>query len=101
MDDIRIGSGISNSSNILDSKGNQPKKLNNQSNSFEDLLNDAMGKIDEIQKDAEQAVRELARGGDVTQAIISLEKADMSFQMMVEIRNRLLNAYEEIMRMQV
>ncbi|MBF0474065.1 MAG: flagellar hook-basal body complex protein FliE [Nitrospirae bacterium] len=30
-----------------------------------------------------------------------MEKADMSFQLMVEVRNKLLNAYEEVMRMQV
>lgn len=98
MDDIKIGPNL----NVTNPKGELKKtqKDPNES-SFDKLLSDAMGKINEVQKDAELAVKELARGGDVTQAIISLEKADMSFQMMVEIRNRLLNAYEEIMRMQV
>lgn len=70
-------------------------------NGFDKLMQEAIGKVSQMQNDAEKAVKELASGGDVTQAIISMEKADMSFQTMVEVRNRLLTAYEEIMRMQV
>jgi len=96
MDDIRVGS-----KGPLAPLPEREKTKANLSGGFEELLKDAMGKIQEIQKDTETAVKELAQGGDVTQAIIALEKADMSFQLMVEIRNRLLNAYDEIMRMQV
>jgi flagellar hook-basal body complex protein FliE len=70
-------------------------------NGFDEIMKEAIGKISQIQNDAEKAVKELSSGGDVTQAVISMEKADMSFQLMVEIRNKLLSAYEEIMRMQV
>lgn len=96
MNDIKIGSNLNVSASLKESK----KPASNGEN-FDKFLSDAMNKISEVQKDAELAVKELAHGGDVTQAIIDLEKVDMSFQMMVEIRNRLLNAYEEIMRMQV
>lgn len=96
MNDIKIGSNLNVSASLKESK----KPASNGEN-FDKFLSDAMNKISEVQKDAELAVKELAQGGDVTQAIIDLEKVDMSFQMMVEIRNRLLNAYEEIMRMQV
>ena len=68
---------------------------------FEDIMQEAIGKISQVQNDADTAVKELASGGDMTQAIIEMEKADMSFNMMVEVRNKLVNAYEEIMRMQV
>lgn len=68
---------------------------------FDEVMQDAIGKISQIQNDTDNAVKELASGGDVAQAIITMEKAEMSFQLMVEIRNRLLSAYEEIMRMQV
>lgn len=97
MNDIKIGSSSSPNLNI-----NQPNHQNKvDKGNFENFLNDAVEKLNEVQKNAEMAVKELAQGGDVTQAIISIEKADMSFQTMVEIRNRLLNAYEEVMRMQV
>lgn len=68
---------------------------------FDEAMKEAVDKISQVQSDAENAVKQLASGGDVTQAIISMEKADMSFQLMVEVRNRLLNAYDEVMRMQV
>ncbi len=70
-------------------------------NGFDSVINDAMGKVSEVQNDVEKAVKELAAGGDITSAIIAVEKADMTFQLMVEFRNKLLSAYEEIMRMQV
>lgn len=70
-------------------------------NGFEDIMQEAMGKLNQVQSDAEKAVKELASGGDPSQAIIAMEKADMNFQLMVEVRNKLISAYEEIMRMQV
>jgi flagellar hook-basal body complex protein FliE len=68
---------------------------------FEDMMQEAMGKLSQVQQNAESAVKELASGGNPTQAIIAMEKADMDFQMMVEVRNKLIAAYQEIMRMQV
>ncbi len=68
---------------------------------FDDLMQEAIGKISQVQNDAEKAVKELAAGGDPTEAIIAMEKADMNFQLMVEVRNKLISAYEEVMRMQV
>lgn len=68
---------------------------------FEDLMQEAMGKLSQIQTNAEDAVRELASGGDPSQAILAMEKADMDFQLMVEVRNKLISAYQQIMNMQV
>ncbi len=70
-------------------------------NSFESVIKEAVGKVSQMQNDVEKAIQELGAGGDITSAMIAAEKADMSFQLMVEVRNKLLNAYEEIMRMQV
>jgi len=68
---------------------------------FDDVMQEAIGKLSQVQSDAEQAVKELATGGDPSQAIIAMEKADMNFQLMVEVRNKLIAAYQEVMRMQV
>ncbi len=68
---------------------------------FDDLMQEAIDKISQVQTDADKAVKELTAGGDPTEAIIAMEKADMNFQMMVEVRNKLISAYEEVMRMQV
>jgi flagellar hook-basal body complex protein FliE len=69
--------------------------------SFDEVMQDAVGKIAQVQQNADAAVGELASNGDITQALIGMEKAEMSFQLMIEVRNRLLSAYEEISRMQV
>ncbi|NWF51682.1 MAG: flagellar hook-basal body complex protein FliE [Nitrospirae bacterium] len=78
-------------------------KLEKQCSSkgFDKFMREAINEISNIQEEAERAVKELASGGDVIQAVIAMEKADMSFQLMIEVRNKLLNAYDEIMRMQV
>ncbi|HTF99352.1 MAG TPA: flagellar hook-basal body complex protein FliE [Nitrospirota bacterium] len=68
---------------------------------FDKIMDEAMGKLSQVQHDAEQAVHELTSGGDPAEAIIAMEKANMNFQLMVEVRNKLIAAYQEIMRMQV
>jgi flagellar hook-basal body complex protein FliE len=68
---------------------------------FDDLMQEAIGKISQVQSDADKAVQELASGGDATEAIIAMEKADMNFQVMIEVRNKLLNAYQQVINMQV
>jgi flagellar hook-basal body complex protein FliE len=68
---------------------------------FDAVIEEAMSKVNEVQENVEKAVTELADGGDITTAVLAIEKADMSFQLMVEIRNKLISTYEEVMRMQV
>ena len=68
---------------------------------FDAAMNDAINKVSQVQDDVDSAVKELASGGDITSAVLAIEKADMTFQLMVEVRNKLLNTYKEIMRMQV
>lgn len=68
---------------------------------FNAVIEDALSKVSEVQNNVEQAVTALAEGGDITNAVLAVEKADMSFQLMVEIRNKLISTYEEVMRMQV
>ena len=43
---------------------------------FQELMEEAMGKITQVQRDAETAVKELVSGGDITQAVIAMEKAE-------------------------
>jgi flagellar hook-basal body complex protein FliE len=57
----------------------------------------------ELEKEADKEVEKLVKmeNTDVQTTMIAIEKADLSFQMMMQIRNKILSAYEEIMRMQV
>ncbi len=96
MTDMKItGAGTGQGLPELKPAGTEP------AGGFEDLMQEAIGKITQVQSDAEKAVKELASGGDATEAIIAMEKADMNFQLMIEARNKLISAYQTIMNMQV
>lgn len=71
--------------------------------SFLDTLKESIEKVGEIQKAADKAVEDLSVGKaqDLHKTMIAMEEADISFQLMMQVRNKLVSAYEEIMRMQV
>lgn len=71
--------------------------------SFGSLLGRMVEEVNASQNAAADAVQKLQAGGDVSlhQAVIAMEEASISFQLMVEVRNKLLESYQEIMRMQV
>jgi flagellar hook-basal body complex protein FliE len=70
---------------------------------FGDHLNKALGEVNELQQRADQAIQQLVGEGkgDIQDTMVALEKADVSFRLMMQIRNKVLEAYQEIMRMQV
>ena len=70
---------------------------------FGSLLGKFIEDVNSKQVNAGNAVASLQAGGNVSlhQAVIAMEEANVSFQLMVEVRNKLLDAYQELMRMQV
>jgi flagellar hook-basal body complex protein FliE len=71
--------------------------------SFGNILKDSIEKVNKIQTEADRAIEGLASGEvkNVHETMIAIEKANLSFNMMLQVRNKLLAAYEEVMRMQV
>ena len=71
--------------------------------SFGEVLRNAIQEVNELQADADRQVRGLQLGEDVDihDVMIAINKMDVSFKMLMEVRNKLLKAYEEVMRMQV
>lgn len=71
--------------------------------SFSSILKDSIEKVNSLQNEADKAIQGLAKGevNNIHDTMIAVEKANISFNMMVQVRNKLLAAYEEIMRMQV
>lgn len=69
---------------------------------FGAVLKDAVGQVDEFHSQASQKIGELLGGGsvDVHSAMIAVEKADLSFQLMMQVRNKVVQAYQEVSRMQ-
>ena len=72
-------------------------------NSFSSLLGKMVSDVNAQQQISAQTVNALQSGANVPlhQAVISMEEASVSFQLMVEVRNRLLESYQEVMRMQM
>lgn len=71
--------------------------------SFANVLADAVTEVQRLQTEADTQIQKLVSGEvkDVTEAMVAVEKADVSFQTMMAIRNKIVAAYEEVMRMQV
>jgi flagellar hook-basal body complex protein FliE len=71
--------------------------------SFSNVLGGFIQDVSDKQAAAGNAVAGLLSGNNVSlhQTMISMEEASVSFQLMVEVRNRLLDSYQELMRMQI
>ena len=71
--------------------------------SFAELLSNAVAETSKLQEQSNEEVQKLIAGEvqDVHTALIAVQKADLSFQMMMQVKNKLVAAYEEVMRMQV
>ena len=71
--------------------------------SFGEALSGAISKVSGLRNKADQAVHALATGEnkDIHQTMIAMEKADVSFRLMMQVRNKVITAYQEMMRMPV
>jgi flagellar hook-basal body complex protein FliE len=71
--------------------------------SFGELLQQALREVDAAQSGSEQEVRNLMSGDatDMHTAILAVQKADVSFQMMMAVRSKLVDAYRAVMQMQM
>lgn len=88
---------IDNSSNSINSSGAVG------ASSFADTLKQAIEGVNELQKTSDKAAQDVATGrsNSVAEAMIATEKADIAFRTMVSVRNKIIDAYQEIMKMQV
>jgi len=90
--------GLTNNSLI------EPKKEASQDKTkFSDLLNDAINQVAGDLKTAEDMSNKLATGEveDLHEVTIAMEKANLGVQMTVQVRNKVVEAYQEVMRMQI
>lgn len=81
----------------------QPTLTKPASNGFVDLIDNLLSKVNLQQGSADQAVRDLATGktDNLHGVMLEVAKADLSFRLFMEIRNRLTDALQEVLRMQV
>ena len=74
-----------------------------QGKSFVDTLKEAVAATNELQKDSDVKMQELATGktNDIPTVMMAAEKADISLRLMTQVRNKIIDAYQDIMKMQV
>ncbi len=70
---------------------------------FSRMFGDMVGTVNDLQGQADAAVQKLATGESkgLHEVMISMEKSSVSFQFLTQVRNKALDAYHEIMRMQI
>lgn len=98
INSINSVSGLTNSSLI------EPKKDASQDKAkFSDVLNDALNQVAGDLKTAEDMSNKLATGEveDLHDVTIAMEKANLGVQLTVQVRNKAVEAYQEVMRMQI
>jgi flagellar hook-basal body complex protein FliE len=80
-----------------------PSKAAGTDKSFGDFLSESLKKVDDLQKGADAAVEQMAKGEGpgIQEAMVAIEKADVAFKLMMEVRQKILDAYQEVIRMQV
>ena len=88
-DDLAANLGSSQAS-----KGNE--------SSFNDILKSLVDEVDALQKSADASIQGLVTGEtkDIHDVTVKMEEAGVAFELMMEIRNKLVDAYQQIMRMQ-
>jgi len=78
-------------------------KVQDASKNFQTFLMESLEKVNQLQVQAEQLNQQLALGQaeNLHDVMIASEKAGLSLQLVIQIRNRVVEAYQEIMRMQI
>lgn len=97
-DSKSISVGSSRSEGGIGSTANSETQM-----SFADTLNEAIQNVNEMQKSSDKAIQNLATGrtDNVAEVMIASEKADIALKLMVQVRNKIIDAYQDIMKMQV
>jgi flagellar hook-basal body complex protein FliE len=72
-------------------------------NSFTDTLKSSIRDVNRLQVETDTAIRELVAGNEnnVHEVMVAMEKASISLELMVQVRNKIIAAYDEIKRMQI
>lgn len=76
---------------------------NNGKPGFSQLLQGALDQVNRLQHEADAAARDFAVGDaqNIHEIMIAMEKADISLRLLTQIRNKAIESYQEIMRMQI
>ncbi len=70
---------------------------------FRQLLQEQIDKVNQLQRDAKDAIEDLAAGrrDDVESVLIATQKADSAFRLLLQVRNKVVDAYDEVKQMRI
>jgi len=90
-------------SDIPLSLGSKPVGAREENTRFGALIKDAIATVNDLSKQSNKEIEKIITGesDELHTAVIAAQRADVSFQMMMEVRNKIVQAYQEILRMQV
>ncbi len=98
MSDLKIQSAFSSPLEKADPKKATPR---DPLSDFKKVITDSTNEMNKILSQADQTTQEMVLGKqDIHQAMIEIEQANISLRFMLQVRNKMISAYEEIMRMQ-
>ncbi len=80
----------------------KPNRTTESSEGFGDVLKSAIANVNQLSGGAEQQIGSLLQGGkgDMSSVMVAVEKADVAFQLMMQVRNKIVSAYQDIEKMQ-
>lgn len=108
--ELGFGSGVAPEARVIREMQSQGIEQSSQVGSvgeagktFADVMKNSMEKVNEYQVQADQAIKELVAGKtkNIHETMLTIERADTSLKLMMQVRNKILEAYREVMRMQV
>ena len=100
MDSIRIDSSINHD---LKNLSKDRSKATNTTTPFGEFLKNSINEVNKLQSDANMSVKKLATGEekDIHNTMIALQKAEVAFELVLQVQNKLMTAYDELRRMPI
>lgn len=105
INNLELLKNISAVNSKIDGIGRKSDTINTQiggeeQDSFKNVLSKFVGDVNQMQKHADTSVNKLASGEitDIHDVMVKVEEANLSFSLMMEIRNKIVEGYKEIMR---
>jgi len=100
MNEIKLLENIGN--NFKSLYGNE-KSVSKADTPFSSFFEQSLEKVNELKLDAAQATEQLVTGNkkDIHNTMIALQKADISMELMLQVRNKMIAAYDEIRKMPI
>ena len=90
-------------SQIRNDEVNQQAGVSGDVKSFADTLKDAVNTVNELSHESNAQIQKLATGQtkNIPEVMITAEKSSVAFKLMLQVRNKIIDAYQEVMKMQV